>query len=115
MNLPNHDKAVVPQRKVVGYLLSHSHRDGRSKAKFFAQFGFSAEGWEELAQALRQHAADHEIAKAEQSLFGTRYVIEGQITTPDGRTPLIRSVWFIPTGETIPQFATAYPLKRRSS
>jgi hypothetical protein len=114
MTLPNHDKAVVPQRKVAGYLLSHSHRDGRSKAKFFEQFGFSAEAWEELAQALRQHAADHEIAKAEQSPFGTRYGIEGQITTPDGRTPLIRSVWFIATGETIPQFATAYPLKRRS-
>ena len=115
MNLPNYDKAVVPQRKVVSYLLSHSHRDGRSKAKFFTQFGFSGEAWEELAQALRQHAADHEIAKAEQTPFGTRYVIEGQITTPDGRTPLIRSVWFIATGETIPQFATAYPLKRRSS
>jgi hypothetical protein len=115
MNLPNHDKAVVSQRKIVGYLLSHSHRDGRGKAKFFTQFGFSVEAWEELAQALRQHAADYEIAKAEQSPFGTRYVIEGQITTPDGRTPLIRSVWFIAAGETIPQFATAYPLKRRSS
>ncbi len=115
MNLPNHDKAVIPQRKLVGYLLSHTHRDGRSKAKFFTQFGFSVAAWEELAQALRQHAADHEIAKAEPSPFGTRYVIEGQITTPEGRTPLIRSVWFIATGEKIPQFATAYPLKRRAS
>jgi len=115
MNLPNHEKAVIPQRKVVGYLLSHSHRDGRSKAKFFTQFGFSVEAWDELAQALRQHATDHEIVKAEQSPFGTRYVIDGHITAPDGRTPLVRSVWFIATGETIPQFATAYPLKRRAS
>jgi len=115
MNLPNRDKAVVPQKKVVGYLLSSSHRDGRGKAKFFTQFDFSVEAWEELAQALRQHTVDHEIAKLEESPFVTRYVIQGRIIAPDGRTPLIRSVWFIPAGETISQFVTAYPLKRRAS
>ena len=115
MNLPNHEQAIVPQRKIAAYLLSHSHRDGRSKARFFAQFGFSVQNWEELAQALRQHAAGHEITKLENSSFGMRYIIEGPITTPDGRTPLIRSVWFVANGETIPQFATAYPLKRKVS
>jgi hypothetical protein len=32
------------------------------------------------------------------------------MATPDGRTPLVRSVWFIDTGTEIPRFATAYPL-----
>lgn len=113
MKLPNYENAIIPHAKIVDYLLSQSHRDGRGKAKFFAQFGFTINFWEELVQALRQHVTDNEIAKIEESPFGTRYVIEGKIITPDGRTPLIRSVWFVATGETIPRFATAYPLTRR--
>lgn len=115
MRLPNYENVVVPEAKIADYLLSLTHRDGRSKAKFFNQAGFSIAAWQELAQALRQHVADNEIVKIESSSFGTRYVVEGQITTPEGKTPLIRSVWFVATGETIPRFATAYPLKRRAT
>lgn len=113
MRLPNYALAVVPQRKITGYLFSFTHRDGRGKAEFFTQFGFSADSWQELAAALLQHAANHEVAKMEDSPFGTRYIVEGTISAPDGRTPVIRSVWFIETGEEIPQFVTAYPLRRR--
>jgi hypothetical protein len=45
--------------------------------------------------------------------FGTRYVIEGILSTPDGRALLIRTVWFIETGQQIPRFVTAYLLQRR--
>jgi hypothetical protein len=110
MKLPNAERAVVPQQKITGYLLSISHRDGRSKAAFFLRFGFSANVWQGLAEALRQHAIDHEIRGVEDSLFGTRYVIEGAIVTPDKRNPVIRSVWFMEIGEEIPRFVTAYPL-----
>jgi hypothetical protein len=82
-------------------------------AEFFKRFGFSAASWEELATSLRRHADDHEVAKIEDSPFGTRYVVEGILYTPDGRTPNVRSVWFIETGENVPRFVTAYPLERR--
>jgi len=113
MKLPNYGSAVIPQAKITHYLLSFTHRDGRSKAEFFTRFGFSAIDWETLARALLRHAADHEVIKVEDSRFGTRYVIDGIIHAPDGRTPNIRSVWFIETGEQIPRFATAYPLPGR--
>ena len=112
MRLPNAERAVVPQPKITGYLLSLSHRDGRSKAAFFLRFGFSANVWQELAEALRQHAIAHEISGVEDSPFGTRYVIEGMILSPDGRNPMIRSVWFIEADEEAPRFVTAYPLAR---
>jgi hypothetical protein len=112
MKLPNAERAVVPQQKITGYLLSISHRDGHSKATFFLRFGFSANIWQELADALRQHAIDYEISGVEASPFGTRYVIEGMIISPDGRNPMIRSVWFIEAGEETPRFVTAYPLAR---
>ncbi len=111
MKLPNYEHAVVPKAKITEYLLSSTHREGRSKAKLFTRFGFSASAWEVLAAALLRHAADHEVAKVEASPFGSRYVVEGILYAPDGRTPAIRSVWFIETGEHIPRLATAYPLE----
>jgi hypothetical protein len=110
VKLPNYDKAVVPREKVVGYLLSFAHRDGRGKAAFFSGFGFTADVWQTLADALRLHAAEHEVVKIEATPFGARHVIEGELGAPDGRAPLVRVVWFIETGEEVPRLATAYPL-----
>ena len=61
MKLPNGEHAIVPRAKVVDYLLSDTHRDGRHKATFFKSFGFAVEAWEMLARALREHAAEHDV------------------------------------------------------
>lgn len=114
MKLPNYKNAVISQTKITGYLLSIKHRNGRSKAEFFTQFGFSYDAWEDLVKALLQHAADNDVTKIEDSLFGTRYIIEGLLFALGGRQAIIRSVWFIETGEDIPRFVTAYPLQRRT-
>lgn len=41
MKLPNVGGAVVAQEKIIDYLLSDTHRDGRHKAVFFKRFGFT--------------------------------------------------------------------------
>ena len=71
MKLPNYKNAVISQTKITGYLLSIKHRNGRSKAEFFTQLGFSYDAWEDLVKALLQHAADNDVTKIEDSLFGT--------------------------------------------
>jgi hypothetical protein len=109
VKLPNYDKAIVPREKIVDYLLSPTHRDGKSKAAFFTQFGFSADVWQTLAEALLRHAAEHEVSRVEASPFGARYVIEGELHTPNGRAPLVRVVWFVDDGADIPRLVTAYP------
>ncbi len=76
-------------------------------------FGFSSEAWQNLAAALRQHAAQREIQTAEETPFGTRYTVEGGLETPDGRAPVVRTVWFIGTGADVPRFVTVYPLRRQ--
>lgn len=111
MKLPNYEDAVVPERKITAYLLSLTHRDGRSKAAFFIRFGFLVDDWELLANALRRHAADHEVVEVEATPFGTSYTVEGPLITPDGRSAQVRVVWFIETGEHIPRLVTAYPWK----
>ncbi len=113
MKLPNCENAVISEMKITGYLLSTKHRDGRSKAEFFTQLGFSSDSWEELATALLRHAADNEVANVEDSPFGTRCIIEGILFAPGEGSAIIRSVWFIEKGEQIPKFVTAYPLRRR--
>ena len=46
MKLPNFEHAIIPEHKIIGYLLSLSHRDGRGKAVFFLRFGFSSDAWQ---------------------------------------------------------------------
>lgn len=113
MKLPNYESAIIAERKITEYLLSFSHRDGRSKAQFFSRFGFSAEAWDILATALRNHAAAHEVVAVEVTRFGTSFTVEGSLETPDGRTPRIRTVWFIDNDHVVPHLVTAYPAKER--
>ena len=68
-----------------------------------------------LRTRLGEHATRHEVAAIEESPFGTRYVVDGIMSTPDGREPRVRSVWFIEAGESVPRFVTAYPLRRSST
>jgi len=110
MKLPNAERAVVPGRKITHYLLSTAHRDGRHKSVFFGSVGFKAENWELLDTALREHAQSHEVVESIPTFFGEKYIVEGQLTTPDGRNPKIRAVWFIAKGQKVATLVTAYPL-----
>ena len=83
MKLPNFESALVQEGKITGYLLSTTHRDGRHKAAFFLGFGFATGDWQTLAKALLSHASEHEVAKAESTPFGTRYVVEGTISNTE--------------------------------
>jgi hypothetical protein len=115
VRLPGVEKAEISEAKVVKYLLSTTHRAGKSKASFFMQFGFDPSRWEELAIALKQHAVDNDVTREEQSTFGTRYVIEGPLTAPEGRRLNVRTAWFIDVDAEVPRFITAHPLRRRRS
>ena len=109
--LPHAELAVVEQAKICDYLLNSTHRYGASKARFFAEFGFRAEAWEELALALREHGRQNEVSRVRETGFGQRYEVEGQLTAPDGRRPRVRTVWQMDEGQTAPRLITAHPLE----
>ena len=90
MKVPLADEGEVPQAKIVLYLLNPEHRAGKAKARFFASHGFAVEDWHKLADALRQHARDHEITKEETTPLGVRFVLEGDMTMPDGTVAGVR-------------------------
>ena len=108
--LPDADRARVDRAKVVDYLLSRDHPDGRSKAEFFARFGFKVEGWQVFAEALKAVGISNPVAAVVQSSHGTRYIVDGPINSPDGRTPRIRTVWIVEPGRPGPRLVTAHPL-----
>jgi Domain of unknown function (DUF6883) len=103
------DRAVVPEAKIVSYLLSVRHPAGRTKARFLERFGFRAKDWRILRDAVIAHATANDIAALHQTRFGTRYEIDGPLPTPDGRNPIVRVVWFVESRETAPRLVTLVP------
>jgi hypothetical protein len=56
MKLPYLERAVVEEKKLIGYLLLDENSDG--KAGFFKRFGFTQDDWEIMQEALLKHAND---------------------------------------------------------
>ena len=112
MKIPRIVQARIDRNKIEEYLLSESHPDGWGKARFFMSFGFTPRQWRVFAEALRRHGEMCPVAAWGESEYGKRYVVDGPLKTPDGRSPNIRTVWIIETGETIPRLVTAHPLPR---
>lgn len=111
MKLPNAVVATIPEGKITGYLLSPTHRLGRSKALVLSTFGFDGSRPEELAQALLRHAMEHDVTGVETTQFGTKWIIDGRLECPNGRWLNLRAVWFTDEEAGVPRFVTAYPLK----
>jgi hypothetical protein len=107
--LPHLDRAVVPEAKIVRYLLSASHSGGRAKARFLEALGFSAQNWLVLRDAIIAHAVANDVTKSYRSNFGTKYEIDGPIQTPRGRTPIVRVVWFVEPQDNVPRLVTLVP------
>ena len=113
MKLPNPDQLLVEREKIVDYLLNPAHRYGASKARFFMEFGFRMDAWEQLASALREHGQTHEVARVTETGFGPRYAVEGELNTPSGRRPRVRTVWQMDNGAVAPRLISAYPLEAK--
>jgi hypothetical protein len=110
--LANALQAIVPEAKILRYLLSLDHPKGKSKAKFFLSFGFTTAQWDVFADALRDHAIDNPLVEINREAeFGVRYVVEGTLITPDRRNPKVCVVWYKEKDDTteLPRLVTAYP------
>jgi hypothetical protein len=99
----------VPPEKLADYLLSVTHRDGKSKAKFFMKFGFLSDKPELLEASLREHGLTQPVVQTQTSEHGVKYVLECAVLSSDGRNPCIRTVWVVDKGNEHPRLVTAYP------
>jgi hypothetical protein len=113
MKLPNATDALVEREKIADYLLNPAHRYGASKARFFNEFGFHLEDWKILAEALREHGRTHDVANVHETGYGPRYVVEGELNSPIGRRPRVRTIWQMDKGAVAPRLISAYPLESK--
>jgi hypothetical protein len=102
---------VVSDPKLSGYLLSQTHAVGRFKARFLMSHGFHPNKPDAVRQALLAHLSISTVSVTQDTEFGTKYVVLGRLPTPDGRDPLVRSVWFEPPGGDAVNLVTVYPVK----
>lgn len=110
MRLPKAEYAQVAPRKLKEYLLSETHPIGRSKARFFGEFGYNESNVIILEQELLKIAKTEEIVETVPSLHGIKYVVDGLIMTPQGERIRLRTIWIVDKGQDLPRFVTAYPI-----
>jgi hypothetical protein len=87
------EQLIVERDKVLDYLLNPLHRYRAAKERFFRALGFKVDTWQIFAEALREHGRTHDIVRAHETGFGPRYIVEGELNTPVGRCPRVRTIW----------------------
>jgi hypothetical protein len=50
------------------------------------------------------------VAETTETIYGKKYVIDGELETPNGDMIHLRTIWIIETGDDIPRLVTAHPL-----
>ena len=107
--LPNAEQAIIEAGKLQDYILSPMHPVGRLKAAFFQKLGYSTENWEIFEQQLRELVLSENVSKIENTHYGQKFIVGGQLGSPIGKKVQVITVWIILKGENVPKFVTAYP------
>lgn len=86
-----HEDVVIPQDKLLRYLLVF--REKSDKSGFLALAGYTRDNWEVLERDLRQLVKNYEVSATEPSPHGIKYIIRGTLTGPNGRSLNVTTVW----------------------
>jgi hypothetical protein len=109
MKVPNLHLATVEREKITDYLLNEAHPDNGGKALFFIVLGFSPQDWLMLVNAFLKLAKETDVAITMESSHGIKYIVDGRLSTPSGKKPMVRTVWIVDNGSENPRLVTAYP------
>ena len=108
MKLPNTDRAFVDVVKLRDYSLNTEHKEGKHKARVFADaLGLESDDAAWLRQKLLNIAKSEDCQMARETDYGQRHVIDFELTR-EGRTARVRSAWIIRKGEDFPRLVTCY-------
>ncbi len=92
MRVPGADRVRIDERKIRGYLLSPTHPVGRFKARVFAALGFDQTNAQAFVAEVRRIAATGEVSEVEDTEFGLKYTVPGDLKGPAG-TVRVLTVW----------------------
>jgi hypothetical protein len=108
VKLPKANRVRIDEQKVRGYLLSRTHPVGRFKARVFAALGFDESTSEAFVSELRRIAASGEVAEVEDTKFGQKYTIPGDLNGPLGSAQVL-TIWLQEPGTSEVRLVTVRP------
>jgi len=108
VKLPRADEVRIDERKVRGYLLSRTHPVGRFKARIFAALGFEETTTDAFIAEVRRIAAAGEVSEVEDTEFGRKYTVPGDLRGPAGVGEVL-TVWIQESGQTDVRLVTVRP------
>jgi hypothetical protein len=110
MKLPNPDRAIIDDQKLIGYCLNPDHADGQHKAYVFqSALKIGLDEMEELRAALQEAVRVHDALLGKSNQYGQRYIVDFLMTRLE-RQAMVRSVWIVRYDENFPRFVTCYVL-----
>jgi hypothetical protein len=114
--LPNKERAMIEDSKLVSYALNPQSERGRHKARVFeSALGFNLSNWEQLKKAILDALPHREATQTSEMAFGQKYEVVLPITGPNRRTVNVMTVWQFDrlddrTFSDVPRLVTLYVL-----
>ena len=106
--LPQADRAILDTRKLVDYCLNPEHPRGRHKARVFREtLGIMRADAQRLRETLLTGIVNLEGEPLESDPYGRRWRVDVPVAISD-RNAIVRTLWIIRAGETIPRFVTCW-------
>lgn len=108
MQLPNGDRAIVDDAKLLEYALNPNHPVGRGHAELFdVLLGITRTNYVVLKNALLEAARGQEVVPGRATPFGRKYDMRVPMSGPRGKKDVL-AVWLIETGDDRPRLVTCY-------
>ncbi len=94
MPLPNYERAIIDESKLVRYALNPHSERGQHKARVFqSALGFNLSNWGQLKQALLDALPTHQAMFINETVFGRKYEAILSMRGPNGRLANVMTIW----------------------
>lgn len=97
---------VIAPKKMWGYLLTFGEE--ADKSGFLALLGYTENDAERLAADIRQQLLPCDASPAGETAYGRKFVIEGRLRGPNGRSLPVKSIWMMEKATGRTKFITLY-------
>lgn len=105
--LPNSNKAIIPESKIYNYALDYEKSKG--KAEVFKQtLGFDKTNGKELIKQVKNKVNDYPAKIGMKDKYGQRYTVEIPIKGINGKTKIVKTAWIIKPNGKVPTLITIY-------
>jgi hypothetical protein len=109
MKIP--DSAIIPDAKIIKYLLVYREQD--DKSKFLAQGGFTQDNSEQLKLAIRYLTDNNRAIEDMTNEYGTFYRVEGELISIAKQNLSVITIWLHRKIDNQFQFITLKPKKEK--